>query len=373
MIIFALVVVILYVITFLMLIVFWNSIPPHPESELKDQVTIIVAMRNEEECIPDLAKALSTQTYTNFSLILVDDHSTDATKKAATEALENTDISWKIIELPDGLEGKKPAIDLAVSSSNTEWILVTDADCRPDPDWIASTVSHTTEDVNLIAGPVSYGRNGGFWNEFLELDLISLIGITGACINNQHPLFINGANMAFRREKFIEVDPYKTSGNASGDDVYLMRALHKKYPGSIIFNKDSKAMITTQPPQNWSEFYNQRIRWSSKMGKGSMQPINLIIGVLIFLTNLILPITVILAIVQPMYRGIPTANITIAFWALKILVDAAFFKSVLPLYGRRLPNIFYFYLIDSLHVFYVLTFGILSRLLPYRWKSRKLQ
>ena len=67
---------------------------------------------------------------------------------------------------------------------------------------------------------------------FQTLDFISLQGITGAAVyKNLYPM-CNGANLAYTRKAFDEVDGFTDIDHiASGDDMLLMKKIQSKYPG----------------------------------------------------------------------------------------------------------------------------------------------
>ena len=75
----------------------------------------------------------------------------------------------------------------------------------------------------------------------------------------------NGANLAYERKLFYEVDGFAGIDHiASGDDMLLMHKIAKKYPGKIYYLKSVDAIVSTHPMQSWKQFFNQRIRWASK-------------------------------------------------------------------------------------------------------------
>ena len=98
----------LYIISFCVLFLYvfliyffikgWKNIPNFEYLGNKNiSVSVIIACKNEENHLPNLLKTLKSQTYTGFELILVNDHSRDATKQVM--ALFATDFgNIKIID-----------------------------------------------------------------------------------------------------------------------------------------------------------------------------------------------------------------------------------------------------------------------------------
>jgi len=93
-------------------------------------VSIIIAARNEETNLKKCLDAILAQNYPKekLEILVVDDHSTDATIEIISAyATKNAII--KCLKLPDNTIGKKQAIASAIDISCGELIVTTDADC----------------------------------------------------------------------------------------------------------------------------------------------------------------------------------------------------------------------------------------------------
>ena len=75
----------------------------------------------------------------------------------------------------------------------------------------------------------------------------------------------NGANLAYEKNIFNEVAGFAGIDNiASGDDMLLMHKVSRKYLDRIHYLKSKQAIVDSLPMQTWKDFFDQRIRWSSK-------------------------------------------------------------------------------------------------------------
>ena len=104
------------------------------------KVSVIIAMRNEQEQVIHLLSALNKQVYPidRLEFILVNDHSTDST----LEILENLAIdNLRVLNMPEGMFGKKSAIAFAMKEAKGEIILASDADCSFSPLWAHTMVA----------------------------------------------------------------------------------------------------------------------------------------------------------------------------------------------------------------------------------------
>ncbi len=169
---------------------------------------------------------------------------------------------------------KKKAIETGISLAKGNLIVTTDADCIVQPSWL-TTIASFYEDTGsvFIAAPVVVCRSchqmihrlKNFLRYFSRLILWSLQGITGASVYKKLHNMCNGANLAYEKNAFHEVDGFEGIDNiASGDDMLLMHKIEKKYPGKIGYIKSANVIVQTQPSENIKEFINQRIRWASK-------------------------------------------------------------------------------------------------------------
>lgn len=229
-------------------------------------ITVIVPFRNEEKCILDLLNSISKQTYPAnfFEVICVDDHSADASKSKA-ELFCQQHSNFKCIQLSDETVGKKKAITLGVLQSRGELMVTTDADCTVSPQWLEKINSKFSNQTQLLIGAVKIESDGTFFSKLQATEFASLIGSGFATAAYQLPTMANGANFAFRKRAFEEVDGYAGSFEiASGDDEHLMRKIKRTFPNSVGVLAESEAIVSTQPQPSLKDFIQQRIRWAGK-------------------------------------------------------------------------------------------------------------
>lgn len=244
-----------------------QNLPPGKENPL---VSVCVAYRNEASHLPDLIQSLEKQDYAPkyWELILVNDHSDDSGPDWVEKYISSVSFSIRSYHLPHEKTGKKEAISMAISESNGEFIIGTDADCTMSPEWISRMVQLiTVQNQDLVCGPVCI-RAEGFWNSFQSLEFSSLVAVASAGIHLQKPNFCNAANLIFRKSAFIEMQEKRLDmGLPGGDDVFFMHQLHKQNK-PIGFCMDPGARVITGGQKGWKNFENQRIRWASKTKAG---------------------------------------------------------------------------------------------------------
>lgn len=120
---------------------FWREgvLPPAPPPARWPSVTAVVPARNEAAFIGEALRSLLTQDYPGaFSVVLVDDHSSDGTADTARETADAMAASERLSivharELPSGWTGKMWALnegleDIERRAEKPKLILLTDAD-----------------------------------------------------------------------------------------------------------------------------------------------------------------------------------------------------------------------------------------------------
>lgn len=345
----------------------WRSIPDFTPSNQTPaiHISIIIPARNEEDNIAELLKALQEQTYPKelFEIIVVDDHSTDKTAEIVTQF-----PGLKLLQLKNDVINsyKKKAIEMGIAAASGELIVTTDADCVPQPAWLQTLASFKEEtNAGFIVGPVVFDCNSRPVQVFQAMDFMVLQGITAASVHKKMHSMCNGANLAYERKLFYDVNGFEGIDHiASGDDMLLMHKIAKKYPNRIHYLKSFDAIVGTQPMQTWPAFFNQRIRWASKATHYDDKRIFWVL-LLVYLFNL----SFLVLLVAGFWNSWFWLFLLIA-WVLKTVVELPFFYLISKFFNKQWAvKLFFFF--QPLHIFYTIISGLWGQLGKYEWKGRK--
>ncbi len=225
-----------------------------------NMVSIVVPFRNEAAQLDRLIKALNNQSYSGKALFLfIDDSSTDDSFSVLQHNLKSFKYDFKSIK-NNNEPGKKGALLSAVSVSKTEYIVQLDADCIPNKNWLESTVNALSEGPDLLIQPVFIDSEKKYW--FQELEFSALQFITFGMSGNGTPILCNGANMAYKRSKWLSVFDEINTGS-SGDDIFLLQSFLKRGL-TIKSNALPAATVVASAAKSSTEFLHQRIRWAGK-------------------------------------------------------------------------------------------------------------
>ncbi len=270
----------------------WRSLPDWnlPTGFLPaTHVTVIIPARNEALYIQPCLESILAGTYPHelLEIIVVDDHSDDGTG-LVVRTISERHPSVRLLNLADFLipeektnAYKKKALEAGVLQATGELIVTTDADCLAGPQWLSLIVSvfQAREQVQLLTAPVGFHRETNLFQRFQSLDFLGRMGITGAGIHYRFQRMGNGANLAYRKKVFAEVQGYAGyTGQASGDDMFLIQQVADHYPEGIFFLKNKAAMVHTEAKPDLHSFLQQRLRWGTKNTALPEWPIRLALG-----------------------------------------------------------------------------------------------
>ncbi len=297
--------------------------------------SVIVPVKNEGGNIVKLLEALRRQKHKLFEVIVVDDHSTDATASLVKNYISTYALSaFRLIDLAGTANnhGKKAAITEGVAHARGEFIVTTDGDCEMGPEWLACLNEYMdAERPDMIIGPVVMTGDSGLFACWQALEYFSLLGVTAGAAGRGQPLICSGANLAYRRTHFARVNGFEGNlQHASGDDVFLLHKI-KTLPGArIIAAMTPRAVVTTKVASGPGHFLRQRARWLSKT-PGYKDNVTHLVVLLTGLINLLLVAGAILSLTlkpSPVW-------IIAAAWFFKGLADYTLLSRVTGRLGHR--------------------------------------
>jgi cellulose synthase/poly-beta-1,6-N-acetylglucosamine synthase-like glycosyltransferase len=147
-----------------------------------------------------------------------------------------------------------------------DWIITTDADCIVNPNWLLTIDNYIqNNDAEMIVGAVIYKTKNNWFHHFQQLDLLSLQGTTIGSFGINKPFMCNGANFAYTKKLFQELDGFNGNNKiASGDDVFLLQKAVAKVPEKVHYLKNTETIVKTKPENDLFQLFMQRVRWASK-------------------------------------------------------------------------------------------------------------
>lgn len=287
----------IYCVLILSFSVGFSKVPAFQFLNVTTEITfsVVIPFRNESENLPGLLTTIQKLRYssTHIEFLFVDDASSDDSVSIIKKyQQEHPDTTIHILQNKRiSNSPKKDAIQTAIEKASYEWIITTDADCLLPKRWLDCYNAFIQKnDPMMIAGPVSYHSDNSFLETMQKAEFHTLQATTIGAFGLGTPMMCNGANLAYKKAIFSEVDGF--SGNdhiASGDDVFLFEKVYNAYPEKVSFIKSETALVSTSPEKTWKGFIEQRVRWAAK-SSNYRNTFTKLVGIIVFLGNLSLVI-----------------------------------------------------------------------------------
>jgi poly-beta-1,6-N-acetyl-D-glucosamine synthase len=322
--------------------------------------TIIVCARNEEHNIPGLVESLKALKYPAgmLEIFLVDDASEDRTRELINQAAkEDPRIRpVSIHEKEDGLSGKKNAITQAVGLADGEIILLTDADCRPGPNWVKRMVACFDDETGMVLGFSPIEKARGLFQRFLEFDHLARVAVQTAGAYWNIPPYSTARNLAFRRQVFFEVNGYESSGQiATGDDFFLTRDVWLKTRRPFRQAMHPESFVLTKRDNFSKKYVRQQLRRNGKIFH--LAPLYRGLGFFVVLYYMAIPLSIV---------TLPTI-----LWGGSLIVKTALEWTGIIIAGKRfgyLKIARWFPLIAIYYPIHVLWSSVIGSVKESRWK-----
>lgn len=206
--------------------------------------SVIVPVYEQWPLVPALLGALALQTVSEgeFELILIDNGS----RERAVPALP----SWARA-LDCSSPGSYAARNRGIEAANGDWLVFTDADCRPAPDWlerigcaIAAAENAEPENGVLVAGAVRMTADGAaILNPWQIYDLVK--GIPQDWYVSRG--YATTANLCVPRQAFERAGRFDATRFSGGDAEFCRRALALGY--RLVYIPD--AAVEHPARDNW--------------------------------------------------------------------------------------------------------------------------
>jgi glycosyltransferase involved in cell wall biosynthesis len=233
---------------------------PPPDPDRWPPVTVIICARNAathlRRHLPDFLR----QDYPAATLLVVDDHSTDETAAVLLEFQQDFS-NLRVIRPPlPTRPGKKDALEAGIRAAGTEFLLFSDADCRPVSDqWIRCLVRHLSHGADLVLGYSPYARQPFGPNRFQRLETIYTAIQYFSFALRGAPYMGVGRNLAYRRSLFLRHGGLSAHADLpSGDDDLFINqvAPHSRVALALI----PRSFVLSAPARTWSAYYYQKFR-----------------------------------------------------------------------------------------------------------------
>jgi len=228
-------------------------------------VSVIICVKNEAPNLKIFLPYIANQNYSEFEIVLIDDHSTDNSLEIMRSFQKkiNTDLrSVKIITIDkENSKGKKNALNIGIRASRFEHLLLTDADCKPmSESWIDQMASCFSSDKSIVLGYGAYRKiENSFLNKIIRFEtLFTAIQYFSYSVTGM-PYMGVGRNIAYKKSDFLKVKGFESHSRViSGDDDLLINEIATSQNTELCVSKDS--FTISEPKTNFKDWIDQKRR-----------------------------------------------------------------------------------------------------------------
>jgi glycosyltransferase involved in cell wall biosynthesis len=172
------------------------------------KVSVVICARNGAGTLRWCLEGVRGLDYPDYEVIVVDDGSSDRTAAIASEC------GYPAISTPN--RGLSSARNTGLEAASGEIVAYLDCDARPDRDWLRylSAAFQATDHAG-IGGPNLPPPDG--W--IADCVANAPGGPVHVLLSDREAEHIPGCNMAFRRQRLVEIGGFDPRFRAAGDDV----------------------------------------------------------------------------------------------------------------------------------------------------------
>ena len=206
-------------------------------------VSIIICARNEAENLEAFLPSILKQDYAEFEVIVVNDCSEDN----SYIILGNLITQYPHLKVstvnkdPKFTHSKKFAQFIGIKAAKNEFLLFTDADCKPESDkWLEGMVSQFDDKTSFILGYGGYLKGKGLLNKYIRYETLTVaMQYFGMAIRGI-PYMGVGRNLAYRRSLFFSNKGFGSHNHViSGDDDLMVNTNANGKNTKVVFSPDT--------------------------------------------------------------------------------------------------------------------------------------
>ncbi|HJP62387.1 MAG TPA: glycosyltransferase [Mucilaginibacter sp.] len=232
-------------------------------------VSVIISARNEAKNLPENLPSILEQDYQDFEVIVVNDCSFDESEEVLKELCAKYP-QLKVVNVAEHdrfKTGKKFALTMGIKAAKNEYLLFTDADCRPSSaNWISRMMANFDKETEIVLGYAPYYASGNFLNPFIRFETLrTAINYLSAALAG-NPYMGIGRNLAYTKTVFFQNKGFASHMHVlSGDDDLFVN--ENATADNTAIELHPEAFTYSAAKSSFGDFYRQKRR---HMGVGKL-------------------------------------------------------------------------------------------------------
>jgi glycosyltransferase involved in cell wall biosynthesis len=315
-------------------------------------VSVIISARNEARNLNENLPAILQQNYPDFEVVVVNDCSFDSSD-VVLEVLKETYPHLKIVTITEHERfktGKKFALTLGIKAAKNEYLLFTDADCKPaSPNWITRMASHFTGEVQMVLGYSPYYKTKGFLNSIVRFETVkTAINYLSAALNRDAYMGV-GRNLAYTKTLFFANKGFAAHMHIlSGDDDLFVNQTATATNTAIEIHPD--AFLFTTAKSSWGALFKQKKR---HMGAGKLYKSGHKTALTIDALSGLLFYVLLICFLAIYFEFLPVLGLFVFRWLIQLIIYRKVFKKL-----NATSQLWYLPFLDFVYYIYINFFGL---------------
>ena len=325
-------------------------------------VSVIITIQNDVSSFRKNLPYITNQNYSESELIVVYDGTSDDEFYQLQEFI-NEYGSIRLIRNDQAKmnSGKRAALALGVKAAQGEYVLFTDADCRPgSSNWISLMLGGiTSSEIDVVIGISPYTRDEGLLNRFIQYETLQSASLMIGFLNLGKPYMGLGRNLLFRKSALTNSSVLDYAPLISGDDDLTVNQIANG--NNTTWVKGSDAYVYTRNKKNFIEYIHQKRRHFSA-GKYYKKEDQWRLGILALSYSFFLLVMLLLIILYPSF-----ATWAISMFLIRAILVTGVLQSNSKLFTMPIAWCWIFIFDLFLPIYYLLFSGYIFIMDIKRW------
>ncbi|REE79831.1 cellulose synthase/poly-beta-1,6-N-acetylglucosamine synthase-like glycosyltransferase [Lutibacter oceani] len=228
-------------------------------------VSVIICAKNEAKNLTVNIPFFINQNYPNFELVLINDNSYDNTLEVIEEFKKKHPTIIKIVDVAPNEQfwgSKKYALTLGIKAASNEYLLFSDADCKPiSENWIQKMSNNFNQKNQIVLGYGAYKKvKKSFLNKLIRFETLLTAIQYFSFAKIGFPYMGVGRNLAYTKTTFFEANGFVNHMHRikSGDDDLFINQVATKNNTAYSILEDS--FTESLPKKSFKEWILQKRR-----------------------------------------------------------------------------------------------------------------
>lgn len=214
-------------------------------STTQPDISVLISTFRRPHYLPGLTATLQAQDFdpSRFEIVIADNASNDDTWNALQDFTRTTNLAVQVVRVSEN-HGPATGRNAALSAARANWVLFTDDDCLPEPQWVRAAHDAFASGARIVQGRTEpeTGVTRTLWDHTIAVHHVTLLFET--------------CNLAYWREDVVEAGGFRPlpgyrAGRGGvpfgGEDTVLGWNIMRSTGTTVVFGTDAVVHHRIEP------------------------------------------------------------------------------------------------------------------------------